>query len=720
MSRSNGYQVMLTPSFTSCVTDMANRNPPAAAAVWETVRALERQPFHNPTLQTHAMQGAREKLFISYVGGPKGQRLIWTIRGRTIVLLLFGEHDIEDRAVRLRLVDDPTGDAVRIEYHEVVETAAPTPAVSAPPARVGRLFMPWTEEELRAYGFEPHEIEALRQLDHPEEIEQLNLRPEAEERALSLALYHQPEAPPERIAVAEQVLAAERATEQRITSPRSREHFVPYDPALMEEILSRPIEDWMIFLHPDQAALTQRPFSGPARVRGPAGTGKTVVALHRAAHLARTYGGPVLFTTYIRNLPRVWEELFRRLAPDLADRVEFRTLHSWAARFLRQRGIDVAVEPQRVERALAAAWQAEDEARGLLSALGITRRYVADEIAWVIKGRNVRFLDDYLALQRTGRGTPLSPRAREAVWAIFQRYQRELRRSRTADFADLLIRAYEELAAGTFQTPYTGVIVDEVQDLTEVGLRIVYELAGRDARDGLLLVGDGQQSVYPGGVSLKAVGIDVRGRSAVLRVNYRNTAQVFRLAERVVADRPFDDADDELEPGRREVELVREGPEPALYAAADPEEHDLELVAAIERAADQPGVSPGDLAVLVPTNQRVREVEAAIRTLGYTTQRLERYEGVPTPHVKVGTYQRAKGLEFKYVFLPRLDVDSTGELPRPGEEEEAHRERVELLRRQLFVAMTRARDGLWIGWVGRPSTLLPEDIVGRASAPQGR
>ena len=106
----------------------------------------------------------------------------------------------------------------------------------------------------------------------------------------------------------------------------------------LAEILSQPIEDWMVFLHPDQHKLIDRAYSGPARVRGAAGTGKTVVGLHRAAHLARSYDGPILFTTYIRTLPPVLEQLFVRLAPDVAERVEFRNIHSWAFSYLRSIG----------------------------------------------------------------------------------------------------------------------------------------------------------------------------------------------------------------------------------------------------------------------------------------------------------------------------------------------------------------------------------------------
>jgi len=92
---------------------------------------------------------------------------------------------------------------------------------------------------------------------------------------------------------------------------------------LLEALLAPPIEEWMAFLHPDQAKLVRRSFSGPARIRGAAGTGKTVVGLHRAAYLARSRPGKVLVTTYVRTLPVVLGSLLKRMAPEVADRVEF-------------------------------------------------------------------------------------------------------------------------------------------------------------------------------------------------------------------------------------------------------------------------------------------------------------------------------------------------------------------------------------------------------------
>lgn len=720
----SSYQYLYTPTYNSCIRDFQH-DAKALVDLHAALAELGRQPFGNPRLQTHHMKGrpgSKRKRFISYVGN-RGHRLIWELVNRTIVLLLFGEHDpVERRAERLEFEEDEATGGLRIvEYTRVDEPAPETSAPAVAEEPVGSLFMAWTDEELLRFGFAEHEVPVLRRLDTEDELVALEprMRPESYRRALNLYLYQRPEG---EVAAAQEIAAEERAAyereiaaavaeeekelERQLTAPASRGSFAPVAPDALADVLAKPIEDWMVFLHPDQARLTQRPFSGAARVRGGAGTGKTVVALHRAKHLADTYRGRVLFTTYVRNLPPVFEQLYCRLDQETAGRVEFVNLHKWAYRFLAQQGRPPQLDPGKIAKAYAQAWNSVARPGSYLDERGYSRQYYREEIDWVIKGRDLRTLDDYLSLSRTGRGTPLSEPHRRAVWELYEAYEQELRRQGTQDFNDVLREALASVRDGALTEPYVAVVVDEAQDFTEVGARLVHELAGRDKRDGLFLVGDGQQSVYPGGYSLAAVGIDVVGRSAVLKVNYRNTRQILEAARRVVQGHAYDDLDAEGVGGTGDVVVVRDGEPPTMVGFDDPDEHDTALVAAIDDAARSSGVGPGDLAVLVPTNRLVDHYASAIQALGYRTVKLERYDGRPSDHVKVGTYQRGKGLEFKRVFLPRLDPASTGEQQRFNEDADTYQERLELLRRQLFVAMTRARDALWLGWVGEPSALI--------------
>ncbi|WP_405450244.1 UvrD-helicase domain-containing protein [Streptomyces erythrochromogenes] len=464
--------------------------------------------------------------------------------------------------------------------------------------------------------------------------------------------------------------------------------------AALEGARRAPIEQWMTFLHPDQVALVRRNWSGPARISGPAGTGKTVVALHRAAHLARRTTGRILYVTFANNLPRVQSTFLRTMAPAVADRVDFRSLHSWAQEFLQERGVPVRLNGDKSETAFSLAWKDHGRESRLVQ-IDPGPAYWREEIDYVIKGRGLTRFEDYAAVVRKRRRAGLHRTQRQSVWELYEEYEARRRERGVHDFNDVLSLALAEVSKEGGGTPYAAVVVDEVQDLTLVGVRLLHALVG-NAPNGLLLVGDGQQSVYPGGFRLTDAGIDIRGdRGQVLRTNYRNSRQILDAALAVVADDAFEDIDGEPTPGRRDVDLTYHDGNVVRVAEPTAEAHDRELVGALQALPD--GALAGT-ALLCPSQWALGHYQRLLVQAGIPVCRLEQYDGNPVDAVKLGTYRRAKGLEFKNVFLPRYDVESaTG---TPGTD--TARERAELRRSRLFVAMTRARDLLWLGSVTDP------------------
>ncbi|WP_235949071.1 3'-5' exonuclease [Candidatus Frankia alpina] len=233
-----------------------------------------------------------------------------------------------------------------------------------------------------------------------------------------------------------------------------------------------------------------------------------------------------------------------------------------------------------------------------------------------------------------------------------------------------------------------------MQDLTCVGLQLLHALVG-DRPDGLLVVGDGQQSVYPGGFTLAEAGVSVVGRSTVLARNYRNREAILRYAQQVVAADSFDDLDVAGERGRRDVEIDRLGGEIHEVAVTGPAEQASALRADLVDAHDGRGVRYGDMALLAPTNDAVASWERILTRAGIPAVPLRRYDGRACDAVKIGTYHRSKGLDFARVYIP-----DRNRFPRPrreAESDDAYRERAALERRQLYVALTRARDSLWVG-----------------------
>ncbi|MFG3420593.1 UvrD-helicase domain-containing protein [Micromonospora sp. NPDC048063] len=712
------YDHRFTPIFNDCVQRYHSR-PEVLAALSQTLTELAVKPFGNPRLQTHAVRKAQPDTFTSYVTN-QGHRLIWRRVGNVIVLLLFGEHDaVYRRAERLRLEVDDTQNVLRV-IDEDPETGRSVPYTKRR-AEEGRLFMPWNDAELAAFGFAPHEIRVLRRLNNDADLTSLDahMRPTAWQMAMNLAMYGDPNGEPTAPVIEDEpVLATEPTSEvderisEALSIPQASPEFVPVPADRLADWLAKPIEDWMVYLDPAQQDLVNRTYSGPARIRGGAGTGKTVVALHRARALARL-GQKVLLTTYVRNLPEVYQQIFARFAPAERELVEFANVHRWALQYLHRQGVSVRVDPREANKAWRAAHARVVTPASPLRKAGLSPAYLWEEVDWVIRGRALPDLDAYLALERNGRGTRLSGELRAEAWRLATEYTAELAKRGVGDFTDVLIRAHE--FARNRPPEYDAVIVDEAQDLTDAALRLLYALVG-DRPNGLLLVGDGQQSIYPGGFNLASLGIQVRGRSHVLTHNYRNTRQVYDVAQALVNAHQFDDGGDRPESGLRAVELSRTGPSPIFAANESEEDHDLALAAAIDSTIGD-GTGIGDLVVLVPTHALAQHYADLIDSMGLPTQRLEDYDGTPTTLVKVGTYQRAKGLEFKQVFLPRLDPDGLPERRSRGEDADTHSERLALLRRQLFVAMTRARDGLWLGWVGEPSSLLPPSLTGKSAAP---
>ncbi|WP_405486441.1 UvrD-helicase domain-containing protein [Streptomyces sp. NBC_00096] len=477
--------------------------------------------------------------------------------------------------------------------------------------------------------------------------------------------------------------------------------------AALQGAMRAPIEQWMTFLHPDQVALVRRNWSGPARISGPAGTGKTVVALHRAVHLARRTTGRILYVTFANNLPRVQSTFLRTMAPAVADRVDFRSLHSWAQEFLQERGVPVRLHGDKAETAFSLAWKhVGRESR--LAGLDPAPAYWREEIDYVIKGRGLTRFEEYATVPRRRRKASLHLTHRQSVWELYEAYE-SLRGERGVhDFNDVLSLALAEAESRPGRPRYAAVIVDEVQDLTLVGVRLLHALVG-DVPNGLLLVGDGQQTVYPGGFRLTDAGIDIRGdRGQVLRTNYRNSKQILDAALTVVADDAFEDLDGTRTPGRREVDLTYHDGDVVRVTRPTVDAHDGELLDALRSLPDG---ALADTALLCPSVRAIGHYQRLLAQAGIPVCQLEHYDGRPVDAVKLGTYRRAKGLEFKNVFLPRHDaVLANGtQAERAGgpaggaaagtETQATAREREELWRSQLFVAMTRARDLLWLGSV---------------------
>lgn len=441
-------------------------------------------------------------------------------------------------------------------------------------------------------------------------------------------------------------------------------------------MLRRPFKDWMTFLDPQQLDLVYRKFNGPARFSGPAGTGKSVVAIHRMAHFAKHHPGRMLFTSFVKTLPTYHESGFHQLVPHANGRAQFIGLHAWANGFLRERGMAIEPKEGQIENCFSDAWRGV--ARDHLAPLQPSPTYWKDEIHRIIKGLGLANLEEYKGVDRKHRhGITLDATQREIVWhELFEPYQSLLKKRGLEDFNDVITAATEELRAAPLDDPYGLVVVDEVQDFTFVELRLVHQIAGGSADSPLLLVGDGQQQVYPGGWRMRDAGIPIVGRGAKLRINYRNRAAILAFAQQVNAINSVDDLDGAPGFSLRDSEAVLpDGSATTVTVSASAV--DARLIAQVHDC----GFAPGDIAVITTTRKDARRFRDLLECKGFHALSLEHYDGTDDTRIKVGTVHRAKGMDFAAV----MHIVRESALPDDPE----------LSARQIMVARSRARDYVW-------------------------
>lgn len=465
------------------------------------------------------------------------------------------------------------------------------------------------------------------------------------------------------------------------------------------QILSAPLEKWRVFLHPSQRKLVQRHYNGPARVIGGAGTGKTVVAMHRARALAEgslfSDDNRVLFTTYSSNLAADIKSGLRKLCtPDEIKRIDVINLDAWVARFIKQSGYDYRIEYD--ESRLRDAWDEAIAESGV--SLPYEARFYMDEWALVIVANEAMTLAEYEKVKRAGRGVRLNRKARTGVWKVVEAYRRIIRRKRIrdVDFAMYEARLMLEQAPDAYR--YSHVVVDEGQDFSAVAYRLVRALVP-EGRDDIFIVGDSHQRIYERKAVLSRCGINIRGRSSRLRINYRTTEEIRKSAEKVLEGLSFDDLDGEDIVDDATQSLVH-GPAPEFKMLSNGnQELDFLQDWITSVTAGNPTLEK-DVCIVLRTNSLVDEYEKNISSRGIETVRLlaRQEDDRSKEGVRVATMHRVKGLEFDYIAIAGANEGMLPPSPalRRAKQEDNLEHLMRTERCLVYVAMTRAKRGVLI------------------------
>jgi len=613
------------------------------------------------------------------------------------LLLCYVDH--HDKAYawaeRRRLETHPkTGAAQFVEIRErVQQVLVPQYVVAESYVPLYKpLFTAQTDEELLRYGVPAEWLNDVRQATEDSLFTVAEHLPrEAAEALLELATGGKPRVP-------------QPVVGNPFDHPDAQQRFrVMGNLEELQRALEYPWDKWTIFLHPEQRQWVERDYSGPARVSGSAGTGKTIVALHRAVFLARRNpDARVLLTTFSKPLADALAVRLRRLVsnePRLAERLE---LHAIDALGNRLHELEFGEASLATSDVIEAALADSSKAAGRHK---FSLRFLRAEWEEVVDAWQLETWEDYRDVARLGRKTRLSDQQRKLLWSIFDRVRKDLSARGLVTQPAVFKRITGALVARK-SPPFDFAVVDEAQDMGIGHMRFFAALGGYRP-NALFFAGDAGQRIFQQPFSWRALGVDIRGRSRTLRVNYRTSHQIRAQADRLLGPE-VSDADGNAE-SRKDTISVFNGPAPEIHACKD-EKAETGAVAAW---LSQAGVAPHEIGVFVRSAAELPRARAAVEKAGLPFKVLDEHFETGS-FVSVGTMHLAKGLEFKSVAVMACDDDvipSQQRIETVGDE--ADLEEVYATERHLlYVACTRARDRLLVTGV-QPASEFVQDIRGR-------
>jgi hypothetical protein len=664
-------------------------------AVKTTAFDLQLDPS-NPGMQFHKLDKARDKHFWS-VRVSSDLRLIVHKTESSLLLCYADHHDAAYRwAERRKLEAHPTtGAAQLVEVREtVLEVTVPRYTEAEVTRPQSLLFDRYSDDDLLRYGVP---LEWLADVHAATEDTLLTLTDhlpaEAAEALLDLATGVTPR-------IAEPVAAGANPFDHPDAQRRFR---VMSNVEELERALAYPWEKWTVFLHPAQQLLVERNYSGPARVSGSAGTGKTIVALHRAVFLARSNpDARVLLTTFSDTLANALKTKLRRLIgsePQLGERLEVYSLNA-----LGERLYALAFgKPQLATREVV-----RESLKGAAEGVEgntFTQRFLLSEWEEIVDTWQLRSWEAYRDVSRLGRKTRLPERQRAVLWAIFEHLQADLEARDLVTHSAMFTRLAEWAAEG-HRPPFDFIVVDEAQDISVAQLRfLAASLAERP--NGLFFAGDLGQRIFQQAFSWKSVGVDVRGRARTLRVNYRTSHQIMMQADRLLGPE-VSDVDGNVEERRGTVSVFN-GLEPSIQVL-DTSEEEAELVSQWLKERMGEGLAPHELGIFVRSEGELDRARAAAGAAGVPFKVLDDHVATTHGYLSVCTMHLAKGLEFRAVVVMACDDEV---IPLQARIEtvtdDADLEEVyDTERHLLYVACTRARDFLLVTSAGLASEFLDD------------
>lgn len=679
---------------------LARLTPDEQKSVKNTAFDLQINPA-SPGMNFHRLEKPRDKNFFS-VRINDDIRLILHRTQSSLLLCYVDHHDKAYQwAERRKLETHPkTGAAQFVEIRQRIEEVVvpkyvePITAEITCPKKQLPLFPSVTDDELLSYGVPPDWLALVKDANEDSLLEIVEHLPqEAAEALLELATGGKP-----------QPAIASKPGLDPFEHPDALRRFrVMTDVDALRQALDYPWDKWTVFLHPAQRQLIEREYTGPARVSGSAGTGKTIVALHRAVFLARKWPEcRVLLATFSEILARALHDRLRRLVssePHLAERLEVGSLTTVGIRLYTQKfGAPKLLNSEQLFKIV-------DDVASALPTTKFSTSFLANEWWEIVDTWQLSSWESYRDVRRLGRKTRLSEKLRQTLWAIFAEVNDRVSAGGWISNAGLFTRL-----AGTFKaerrSPFDHIVIDESQDITASQLGFLASLAASKP-EALFFAGDLGQRIFQTPFSWKAVGVDIRGRSRTLTVNYRTSHQIRQHADHLLGPEVADvDGVSEI---RKGTISVFNGPAPEFNEYAD-ERVEAEEVSKWIAARLAEGVSTNEIGIIVRSGHEMARAKRALELTGKGCRVLDDQTTSTGTGISICTMHLAKGLEFRSVVVMACD-DQIVPLQQRIEEitDEADLEEVYATERHLlYVAITRARDHLLVSSAGAASEFMDD------------
>jgi len=671
----------IADTFTDGLSKLTNEEQ---KAVKTTAFDLQMNPA-NPGMQFHKLEKAKDKRFWS-IRVSRDLRLIVHKTDNSLLLCYVGHHNDAYQWAECRKLEihPQTGAAQLVEIREIIkEIIIPQYKEAQEPVAVIKplLFENCSDGELLKYGVPPEWLDDVRRVNEDTILELADHLPgEAAEALLCLATGTQPQIMPPAVAGSDPFKHPD--AERRFRTMQNIEE--------LERALDFPWEKWMIFLHPAQRQMVEKDYGGPTRVSGSAGTGKTIVALHRAVFLSRSNpDARVLLTTFSTTLANALRIRMRRLisnTPRVGERLECIALNEIGLRLYEAKyGRTRIASDTDVAKIMKEASADVPDHKFPLSFLITEWKDVVD--AWQLNS-----WEEYRDAKRLGRKSRLPEKQRVILWSIFEKVRTKLQAKKLLTYAEVFTKLTAHFAKSK-KLPFDYVVVDEAQDVSIAQLKFLAAL-GYGRKNGLFFAGDLGQRIFQQPFSWKSLGVDIRGRSRTLRINYRTSHQIRMQADRLLG-KVITDVDGNVEE-RRGIVSVFNGPKP-LIMVYDSQKKEIDAVAKWikEQISD---VVPHEISLFARSEAQLPRAQAAVEKSKVPFCILDDKVETKSGHVSISTMHLAKGLEFRAVCVMACDDDVIPlqeRIEMAGDDADLE-EVYNTERHLLYVACTRARENLLI------------------------